>query len=156
MPNQRREDIFSYFTRIEKLSKTLVVRDPDEVGLKDVGIISQYAIRLKMLVSASLFNEYKPFANKLRTKKPSKWMKYTKEEILDELKTLHDNSQAMPTEGKAHSALTEERGRDRRPRDLPGPGGNRPRFSNSKPRDRSKSRGPDGCPSEVCWSFWET
>ena len=53
------------------------------------------ALKLKMLNSTSSYNECKSFAGKLRTRKPSKWLKYTKSEIIEELKTIHDNSASM-------------------------------------------------------------
>lgn len=144
---EKGEDIFTYFVRIEKLAKTLTIRDPDEVGLRDVKLLAEWAIRLKMLVSTKSFSTYKGFSNKLQMKKPSKWITYTKEQIIDELKVIHDNNVQVgaSTAGvAANSVVVRGRSRSRGPPDS---------RIRRKSASRSASRGPpENCPSGVCWS----
>lgn len=88
---EKGEDIFTYFSRIQKLAKALCIRDPLEVGIQNVSVITDWALQLKLLVSSASFPEYVSYAHKLRTKKPSEWIKLSTEQILDRLKTIHDN-----------------------------------------------------------------
>jgi hypothetical protein len=149
---EKGEDIFTYFTRIEKMSKGLTIREPEEVGIADVKVISELALKLKMLHSTSFYGQYKSFANKFRTRKPSKWLKITQAEIIDELKTIHDNSASMEmSRGPSANYMKSDVGRQS------GDGRGRSRSRGAPAdRSRSKSTGPVlGCPKEACWSYWE-
>lgn len=169
---EKGEDVFAYFTRLEKLASGLSIREPEEVGIQDVKIVSELALKLKMLDSTSYFGEYKSFANKLRTRKPSKWLAYTRDGIIEELKTIHDNSTSMTRSTAANASQAMGQGRRERSfgggerpggrdggRERAGDRGGRSR-SRGPPqggvRPRSKSVAPRGCPSDACWSFWET
>ena len=77
---------------VDKMVAGLSIREPEEVGITDVRVISELALKLKMLDATSFFPEYKSFKNKLTTKKPSKWLALTRDQIVDELKTIHDNT----------------------------------------------------------------
>ena len=62
------EDIFAYFARLDKMASGLTIRQPEEVGITDVRLISDLALKLKMLDATSAYPEYKAFSNSLRTK----------------------------------------------------------------------------------------
>src|SRR4051812_8678688 len=57
---------------IRKMVAGLSIREPEEVGITDARVISELALKLKMLDATSFFPEYRSFKNKLTTKKPSK------------------------------------------------------------------------------------
>ena len=168
---EKGEDIFSFFVRLEKLASGLVIRDPEEIGISDVRVVTDLALKLKMLDATAAYNEYKSFAGSLRTKKPSKWLKYDRGTIISELRTIHDNSVAMTRNATANQAMRRD-GRDgrdgrndRRDRGSDRGGRERDRDGGSD-RGRSKSRGgqdrtrgktprPKDVPQGVCWYFWE-
>src|SRR5215213_2627301 len=105
----RAEDIFAYATRLEKLSRALVIRDAAEAGTPDVRLIAEYALRLKMMVSATYYPEYKSFINKMKNRKPSQWLAITTTTILDDWKQIHDANTSMPAPGgRANSAVARE------------------------------------------------
>ena len=86
----------------------LEIRESHEVGIHDVNLVSSFALRLKLLDATSSYPEYKRYKNKLTTKKPSKWLKITKDQIIDELKTIHDNTSSFGREPSAHFAGTRQ------------------------------------------------
>ena len=150
---EKGEDIFTYFTRLRKLVENLAIRDPEEMGIhENIGLVSDLALRLKMIDSISRYPEYKSFASNLRTQKPAKWIRLTESHIISELRTIHDNNKSMaPRAANANQAIGENSRRsDSRGRSRGGQDG-------GSGRDRSRSAGPQGgCPRGTCRDFWET
>ena len=142
------EDIFSYFTRLQKMCAKLSIREPSDVGLGDVSLVSDLCLRIKMLDATDTYPEYKTFAAKLKTQKPSKWINMTAPQIIEALKIIHDGTVAMSGSvgrGKniiANEAKTSGRGRAHS------------RESRGS-RARSRSTRPKDCPDGVCWHFWQ-
>jgi hypothetical protein len=141
------EDIFTYFSRITKLARNLAVREPAEVGVAGVTLISDLCLRIKMLDATTYWPQYKSFSDRLRSQRPSKWVGMTAKEITENLRVIHDSNIAMKKRGPVVSAdvaaARRERGRGRSRTPAPNRG-----------RSRSSSR-PGGCPDGVCWSFWK-
>ncbi len=92
---ERDEDIFSYFTRLQKMVSALNIRDPDVTGIADISMVSELALKVKMLDATSMYDDYRSFTQRIRAQKPSQWLQMGDKEIIDALRTLHDNNLSM-------------------------------------------------------------
>lgn len=141
---EKGEDIFAYFVRLDKMVENLTIRTAGHMmTLTNITPVSELAVKLKMFAAASYYPEYKSFLNKMQTKKPAVWLSYSKQTIIEELRTIYDNSLAMGKPIVANQVQQDRRGRARS------------RAPEAK-RARSRSSKPDGCPQGVCWQFWQS
>ena len=153
------EDIFSYFTRLQKMASGLSIRDPEAIGISDVKVVSNLALKVKMLDATSFYDGYRSFAQRIRSQKPSQWLKMGEADILEALRILHDNSVSMgpritsasqavnrgPVRNEEHGPEAKREGQARGRSKSRGP---------DRARGRSRSAGASGCPKGSCWQFW--
>ena len=164
------EDIFSYFTRIHKMARSLAVREPTEVGIADVGMISEFCLHVKMLDATTYWSQYKSFSDKLKSQKPSTWINMSEKDIVESLRVIYSGNIAMKRReviaDVAASVSADEkdvsadeptdseesdRGYGRARTRAPTPARKR---APTPARKRSESV-PTDCPKDVCWSFWQ-
>ena len=154
---EREEEIFSYFTRLRKMVSGLTIRDPEAIGVLNVKDISELALKLKLIEATSFYGDYRSYAQKIRTQKPSQWLKLTEDKIIEELRTIHDNSASMGSLKQSNASQVVTRRREQETGVGRGRSRSRGPGNEGGTRARSRSMGPpQNCPKGACWGYWNT